>query len=98
VFKQLFTEKNQVKKSGAPTGVQAKNKKQIMLYLCKKNNDAFIVPTGLVKDIPGFPKLFCWIAAYYMEHVESIAAVELNHPKHQVFSKVCSPVALPKLQ
>jgi hypothetical protein len=30
------------------------------------NNYTFIVPTGLVQDIPGFPKLFCWIAAYYM--------------------------------
>jgi hypothetical protein len=43
------------------------------------NNDAFIVPTGLVKDIPGFPKLFCMIATHYMEHVvemEDVAIVK----------------------
>jgi hypothetical protein len=36
----------------------------------KMNIDTFMVPTSLVQDNPGFPKLLCWIAIYYIEHLE----------------------------
>jgi hypothetical protein len=39
------------------------------------DNDALLVPTGLIKDIPGFPKLLVWIATYYIVHVEEMEAV-----------------------
>jgi hypothetical protein len=64
------------------------------------NNDAFIVPTGLVKDIPGFPKLFCMIAAYYMEHVvecEDGANVEKKEGKSGWRGKTIRRTRVPML-
>jgi hypothetical protein len=63
------------------------------------NNDAFIVPTSPVKDIPGFPKLFCMIAAHYMEHVvecEDVANVKKRRRRVDGGAKrYAVPVCLP---